>query len=146
MIEEPVSPFSSWRRWGVAGLLLFPLAAAVGLFAGHVGGEQRGWVAGFLAGTLIALIRVSWSLRAKSWFWVAVAVFAVADVLAVSFVDWSFTADWNGHTMSGLAVLDLGAMMGIVYGLYRLNYGAPSQAFQEDAGDLPDYADRDLDT
>jgi hypothetical protein len=112
---------------------------------GHVGGEQRGWIAGFLAGTLIALIRVSWPLRAKYWFWVAVAAVAIADVLAVSLIDWSFTADWNGHTMSGLAVLDLGVMMTIIYGLYRLNYGPPAALFEEDSGDLPDYAERKID-
>jgi hypothetical protein len=145
VVEEPFTPFSSWKRWGLAGFLLFGVATVVGLFVGHFGGEQRGWVAGFLVGSLIALIRVSWPLRAKSWFWVAVAMFAVADILAVSLIDWSFTADWNGHSMSGLAMLDFGAMMAIVYGLYRLNYGAPAETFQEDTADLSDYAERDLD-
>ena len=129
----------------MAGFLLFPVATAIGLSVGYVGGEQRGWIAGFLVGTLIALVRVSWPLRTKRWFWVAVAAFAVADMLAVSLVDWSFTADWNGHTMSGVAVLDFWVMMAIVYGLYRLNYGPPSEVFQEDTGDLSDYAERDLD-
>jgi hypothetical protein len=129
----------------MAGLLLFAVGTAVGLLVGYISGEQRGWIAGFLAGTLIALIRISWPLRAKSWFWVAVTAFAVVDVLAVSLVDWSFTEHWNGHTMSGVAVLDLGAMLVIVYGLYRLNYGPPATLIQEDSEDLPDYAERNID-
>ena len=145
MFEEPRTPFSSWRRWGLAGFLLFPLATAVGLFVGHFGGEQRGWIAGFLAGALIALVRIAWPLRTKPWFWVAVAFFAVADISAIVLVDWSFTENWNGHTFGGLATLDVGAMMAIVYALYRLNYGSPAEPFQEDTGDLPDYARRDLD-
>jgi hypothetical protein len=143
--EKPRAPFSSWRRWGIAGFLLFPLAAAVGLFVGELGGEQRGWIAGFLAGTLIALVRISWPLRAKPWFWVAVAAFAAGDALAIGLVDWSFTENWNGHTFGGLATLDVGAMMAIVHGLYRLNYGPPAKLFEEDPGDLPDYAEREID-
>ena len=60
-------------------------------------------------------------------------------------VDWSFTVNWNGHTFGGLAMLDIGAMMAIVYGLFRLNYGPPVKLFEEDAGDLPDYGERDID-
>ena len=112
---------------------------------GHLAGEQRGWIAGLFAGALIMLIRISWPLRATIWFWGAVAAFAVADILAVELVDWSFTEKWDGRTFSGLGMLDLGAMMAIVYGLYRLNYGRPSEAIEEDPGDLPDYANRDLD-
>jgi hypothetical protein len=129
----------------VAGFLLFPVAIAIGLLVGYVGGEQRGWIAGFLVGALIALIRVSWPLRAKYWFWAAVTAFAASDVLAVRLVDWSFTADWNGHSMSGLAVLDFGVMMAIVYGLFRLNYGPQVALFGEDPEDLPDYAERNID-
>jgi hypothetical protein len=142
--EEPRRPFSSWRRWGLAGFLLFPLATAVGLFVGHLGGEQRGWIAGFLAGALIALVRIAWPLRAKYWFWVAVGGFAAVDILAVGMVDWSFTENWKGHSFGGLATLDVGAMMAVVYGLYRLNYGRPAELFEEDAGDLPDYSERDI--
>jgi hypothetical protein len=142
--EKPASPFSSWRRWGLAGFLLFPVATAVGLFVGHLAGEQKGWIAGLLAGALTMLVRIAWPLRAERWFWIAVAAFAAIDVLATDLVDWSFTETWNGHTFSGLGVLDLGAMMAIVYGLYRLIYGAPAEVFQEDAEDLPDYSTRDL--
>jgi hypothetical protein len=129
----------------MVGLLLFPLATAAGVLVGHFGGEQRGWVAGFLAGALIALVRIAWPLRSKYWFWVAVAAFAALDISAVELVDWSFTENWNGHTFGGLATLDVGAMMAIVYGLDRLIYGRPADLFEEDAGDLPDYARRDLD-
>lgn len=128
----------------MAGFLLFPVAIAVGLLAGYFGGEQRGWVAGFLVGAIIALIRVSWPLQKTTWFWMAVAAFSVVDVLMLSLVDWSFTAHWNGHLMSGLAVSDLAVMMTIVYGLYRLNYGTPAALFEEDSGDLPDYAKRNI--
>jgi hypothetical protein len=143
--DPPNTPFNSWRRWGVAGFLLFTLATAVGLSVGRFGGEQGGWVAGLLMGSLIALVRIAWPLRAERWFWVAVAGFALVDILALALVDWSFTENWNGHTFGGLATLNVGAMMAIVYGLYRLNYGPPADRFQEDAGDLPDYAKRDLD-
>jgi hypothetical protein len=129
----------------MAGFLLFPLATAVGLLVGRAGGEKRGWIAGFLAGALIALIRIAWPLRGKPWFWVAVAAFAGVDISAIGLVDWSFTENWNGHTFGGFATLDVGAMMAIVYGLYRLNYGPSAQLFEEDAGDLPDYAERNLD-
>jgi hypothetical protein len=145
MTGKPRSPFSSWRRWGIAGFLLFPVAAAVGLCVGHMSGEQRGWIAGGLVGALIALVRIAWPLRAKRWFWAAVAAFAVVDFLAVGIVDWSFAKNWNGHTFGGFATLDLGAMLATVYGLYWLNYGAPAQLFEEDVGDLPDYAERDND-
>jgi len=96
-------------------------------------------------GALIMLIRISWPLRSTLWFWGAVAAFAVADILAIELVDWSFTEKWDGHTFSRLGVLDLGAMMAIVYGLYRLNYGPPAEAIEEDLGDLPGYAQRDID-
>jgi hypothetical protein len=36
-------------------------------------------------------------------------------------------------------------MMTIIYGLYRLNYGPPAALFEEDSGDLPDYAERKID-
>jgi preprotein translocase subunit SecE len=145
VVEKPVTPFSSWRRWGTAGWLLFLIATAVGLFVGHVGGEQRGWVAGFLTGALVAAIRVSWPVRHELWFWATVAAFVSVDALAIAFVDWSFTEKWNGHTFAGLATLDVGAMLAIVYGLYRLNYGRPAEPIEEDPADLPDYADRDQD-
>ena len=129
----------------MAGFLLFPVAAAIGLLVSYVGGEQRGWIAGIFVGALIALIRVSWPLRARSWFWAVVAAFAAADLLAVTLVDWSFTTDWNGHTISGLAALDFGVMMAIVYGIYRLKYGTPAQEFAESPDDAPNYSQRDLD-
>jgi hypothetical protein len=144
MIEEPHTPFMSWRHWGVAGFLLFAVGIAVGISAGWVVGEQGGWIAGILAGALVALIRISWPLRHKGWFWAAVAVFVAADVLAVGDVDWSFTDKWNGHSMSGLAMLDLSAMMSVIYGLYRLHYGAPAKVI-EDVPDEPNYGDRDFD-
>ena len=129
----------------MAGFLLFPTAIAVGVLVGQVAGGQRGWIAGLFAGTLVMLIRISWPLRAKLWFWVVVAAFAVVDILAIELVDWSFTEKWNGHSFSGFGVLDLGAMMAIVYGLYRLNYGPPPDAIREDPEDLPAYANRNLD-
>jgi hypothetical protein len=129
----------------MAGFLLFPLATAVGLFVGRLGGEQRGWIAGFLAGALIAFVRIASPLRAKPWFWVAVVAFAAADISAIELVDWSFTERWNGPAFGGFATLDVGAMMAIVYGLYRLTYGRPPQLFEEDVGDLPDYAEQNLD-
>jgi hypothetical protein len=121
------------------------LAIAVGLLIGQLGGEQRGWIAGLFAGALIMLVRIAWPLRAERWFWIAIAVFAASDVLATMSIDWSFTEKWNGHTYSGLGVLDLGAMMAIVYGLYRVIYGPSAEVLQNDSGDLADYAQRDLD-
>jgi hypothetical protein len=76
---------------------------------------------------------------------VTVAAFAAVDIFGVGFIDWSFTESWNGHVFGGFATLDVGAMMAIVYGLYRLNYGPPAQLFEEDPCDLPDYAERNLD-
>ena len=141
--DKPPTPFTSWRHCGVAGFLLFAVAIAVGILAGRVVGEQGGWIAGFLAGALVALVRISWPLRHTIWFWAAVAVFIAADVLAVGDVDWSFTARWNGHSMSGLATADLSVMMAIIYGLYRLHYGAPAAPIEDDP-EQPDYGDRDL--
>ena len=128
----------------MAGFLLFPIATAIGLLAGHIGGEQRGWIADPSSRSHCVDPRFL-AAQVKYWFWVAVAAFAVTDLLVVSLINWSFTADWNGHTMSGLAVLDFGAMMAIVYGLYRLVYGPPAALFEEDPGDLPDYAERNID-
>jgi hypothetical protein len=76
---------------------------------------------------------------------VTIAVFAILDILVVGMVDWSFTEKWNGHSFGGLATLDLGAIMAIVYGLYRLNYGPPAEVIEEDLNDGPDYAERNLD-
>ena len=69
----------------------------------------------------------------------------MGDTLAVGLIDWSFTDKWTGHTFGGLATLDVGAMMAIVYGLYRLNYGRPGEVIEENPADLPDYAQSDLD-
>lgn len=45
--------------------------------------------------------------------------------------------------MAGLVTLDFGAMMAMVYGLYRMHYGAPVALFEEDVADLPRYSDRE---
>ena len=143
MVDKPRTPFMSWRHWGIAGFLLFAVAIAVGISAGSIVGEQGGWIAGFLAGALVALIRISWPLRHTLWFWATVAVFIAADILAIGDIDWSFTAKWTGHSMSGLATLDLSLMMAIIYGVYRLHYGAPAEAI-EDVPDQPNYGKRDI--
>ena len=142
MTESPDTPFTSWRRSGIAGILVFGIGIPVGFSIGFVAGEPRGWIAGGLAGALTALIRISWPLRKEPWFWGVSTVFAAADVLAVISTDWSFTDNWNGHEFGGLIVLDLGMMMAIVYALYRLRYGAPAKAIADEP-DEPSYSGRD---
>ena len=145
MTEKPHSPFSTWRRWGVAGFVVFGLAIGVDLFAGWLIGDGRATIAAAFVLSLTALIRVSWPLRREGWFWATVAALAATDIATIAYVDWSFTKEWTGQSFGGFAAADFWAMMAIVYGLYRLNYGPPVEPFEEDAGDLPDYADREFD-
>jgi hypothetical protein len=140
---RPRTPFTSWRHWGVAGLLVFGIGILVGLSVGLLAGEQRGWIAGGLAGALTALIRISWPVRKEPWFWGITTLFAAADAVSVYDVNWSFTDSWNGHEFSGLVVLDLCLMMAIVYALYRLNYGAPANVVADEP-DEPSYSERDI--
>ena len=141
--ENPRTPFESWRRWGGAGFLLFGLAGVVGLSVGILVGEDRGWIAGGLVGSLIALIRISRPVRKEPWFWATVAVFAAADILAIIRFNWSATHAWTGRAYSGLIALDLGVMMAIIYGLYRLLYGPPAEII-EDIPEEPRYGERDI--
>ena len=143
MTETPRTPFTSWRHWRVADFFIFGVGIVVGVSVGMLFGERQGWMAGGFAGTLAALVRISWPLRKERWFWGVATFFAAADALAVSNVDWSFTQKWNGHEYTGLLVLDLGLMMAIVYGMYRLRYGTPAAAIDEEA-DEPAYSQRDL--
>jgi hypothetical protein len=145
MTEKPRTPFMTWRHWGIAGVLVFIIGIAVGLLVGLLGGEQRGWIAGALAGALAAVTRISWPLRHERWFWAAVTAFLGVDILAMTFADWSFAETWPGRAFGGFASLDIAAMLAIVYGIYRLKYGAPKKHFEESPDDLPQYSGRDID-
>jgi hypothetical protein len=141
--DKPRTPFISWRRWGIAGFVALGLIGVVTLLVGILVGEDRGWMAGGLIGALTALIRVSWPLRKEAWFWGAVGVFAALDVFALIHFDWSATHSWSGHAFGGFILLDIAVMMAIVYGLYRLIYGAPADVI-EDVPEEPSYAERDI--
>ena len=143
MTEMPATPFTRWRRWGIAGFLVFGIGIAVGVPVGFLMGDQRGWIGGGLAGALTALVRISWPVRKEPWFWGVSALFAAGDVMAVYRIDWSFTESWNGHSYSGLMVLDLFMMMAAVYALYCLRYGLPRKAFAEEP-DERNYGERNI--
>jgi hypothetical protein len=108
-------------------------------------GEDRGWIAGDAGGALAGLIVVSWPLRKEVWFWVAMAALTGVNAFTVAHFDWSFTHSWSGHAVASLMVLDLVAMTAIIYGLYYLIYGAPSEAVAALPDEGPSYSERDLD-
>lgn len=142
--SKPSSPFSSWRRLGIAGFVAIALAALIGMSIGIVFGEARGWITGGAALALGMVIRVSWPLRKEPWFWAAMSGLTALHVIAVAKFDWSWARSLNGRSFGGLFMSDTLAMLGIIYGLYRLIYGRPASAIREDPGDAPDYGDRDL--
>lgn len=135
----------SWRHFGVGDFFGILAVIIIGILVGYVGGDRRGWAAVWLLGMLVALIRTCWPVRHELWFWSAVVIFFTADVLAIALVDWSFAGDWNGHSFAGMAWLDFGAMLAIVYALYRWKYGTPVDPFEDDPAESPKYADRKLD-
>jgi hypothetical protein len=139
MTLKPSTPFVAFSR--AEGLIVAGLAiiAAVGVLVG----EDKGWIAGIFAGALAATIRISWPLRKEPWFWATIVVFAGLNAFAVVNLDWSFTHAWSGHAISGLMVIDIGVMISIIYGLYRLIYGAPTEVIAE-AHDEPRYGERDI--
>jgi hypothetical protein len=143
--ENPPTPFSNWRRWGIAGFIVIGLAVLAGILVGIPFGENRGWIAGGSVGALGVVIRFSWPLRKKGWFWVAMSGLTAVHIVAIAKLNWSWTHSWNGHSFSGFMLLDIVVMIGIIYGLYLILYGRPASAVADEPNGLPDYGDRDFD-
>ena len=117
------------------------VAIAAAILIGFIVGDDRGWIAGCAAGAVAALIRISWPLRQQPWFWAATGSLCAINALAIVYFDWSFTHSWTGHSVSALMLIDTVVMMAIIYGLYCVFYGVPSQAVAQDEP----YSKRDLD-
>jgi hypothetical protein len=141
-MDKPKTPFVELSR--TEGLIIAGVAITAAFIVGMFVGEGKGWIAGCAAGALAGLVRISWPLRKERWFWAAIATFAAVNVSAVEYFDWSFTRSWSGHSVSVLMLIDGGVMMAIVYGLFCLIYGAPSEAVA-DLVEEPTYSQRDLD-
>jgi hypothetical protein len=142
MSDKPKTPFIGTTR--TEGWILAGVAGAFALLVGALLGEDRGWIGGDAAGALAGLIIVSWPLRRERWFWVAMAALTGVNAFAVARFDWSFIHSWSGHAVALLMVLDLLAMTAIVYCLYCLIYGAPSEAVAALPDEGPSYSERDL--
>jgi hypothetical protein len=140
--DKPRTPFVAARR--TEGFIIGGAAIAAAILVGIFVGEDKGWIAGCAAGAIAALIRISWPLRKERWFWAAMAGFTAANAFAVEHFDWSFTHSWSGHLVSVLMIIDIAVMMAIIYGLFSLIYGAPSEAVA-DLVEEPTYSERDLD-
>ncbi len=140
MTDKPKTPFIATTK--TEGVVVGGLALAVTLLVGFFIGEDRGWIAGLSAGTLAILIIACWPVRKQRWFWGAVATFLALHVFAIVRFDWSGTHSWSGHQLGGLMFVDFLIMMSIVYGLYRLIYGAPTEIVA-DLPDEPRYGARD---
>jgi hypothetical protein len=142
MTEKPRTPFIATTR--AEGLVVGGAAIAFSILAGIFVDDDRGSIAGISTGAIAALICIAWPVRKEFWFWIAVAIFIALHVFAVAHFDWSFTHAWSGHAISSLIFPDVAVMMGIVYGLYRLKYGAPTELVA-DLPDEPRYGEREID-
>jgi len=140
MADKPKTPFIAASR--TEGLLVGGVALVVTLLVGMLVGADKGWLAGIAAGALCATIRISWPLRKEPWFWIAMSALAAVNAFGVTYFDWSFTHSWSGHALASLMLPDIGVMVGIIYGLYRLKCGAPAEVVAEEP---PRYGQRDID-
>jgi hypothetical protein len=142
--EFPRIPFKDPRR--VAGWV--PLAGTImlAIALSYFMDEAKGWVTACATGALSTLIQFAWPMRKVVWFWLVVAAFAAAHIWAVLYFDWSWVvAEHSGVKLLGtLMALDFGGMVALIYGIYRLRYGAPAKSVEESIDDLPRYSDRDI--
>lgn len=142
MAQQPRTPFVELSR--TDSFVLAGAALIAAFLIGVLVGEDRGWIAGCAAGSLVALIRTAWPLRRQPWFWAATGFLSGANVFAVAYFDWSFTHSWNGASISALLVIDFAVMVVVIYGLYCWMHGAPAEAIAERI-EKPSYSERDLD-
>lgn len=147
MNEPPRTPFKNPANATSIILQLTILGVCIAL--SYFLGEGRGLAAGMGIGSIAILIELSWPVRKEAWFWWAVAAFAAIHVWAVLSLDWSWAADAGDRREGkGLILLfwaDFATMAATIYGVYRLKYGAPTQAVEPSIDDLPSYSNRDLD-
>lgn len=139
--KGPRTPFVEVKP--MEGLLAAGLAIATSLMVETFAGEDKGWVAGCAAGSLVAVIRLSWPLHRELWFWLTTVGFVAVNAIAVEYFDWSFTHSWVGHSFGTLMIADIAWMMAAIYGLFSLIHGKPSEAVAEIA-EQPNYSERDL--
>ena len=128
----------------VEGLIVAAVAITAAVVVGFFVGEDRGWMAGCAAGAISALIRIAWPLRRERWFWATMAALVGMNAFVVEHFDWAFTHSWGGRSVSALMLIDIAVMMAVIYGLFCLICGRPSEV----VGDLvenPTYRKRDLD-
>ena len=142
MTDKPRSPFIGTTR--TEGAFVAIGVVAFTILASSFLGEDKGSVAGIAAGALACFVIVSWPLRKERWFWALFGIFTGVNAFAVMRFDWSFTDDWSGHAFASLLLPDLAVMLAIVYGLFRLIYGRPTELVEELPGQ-PRYDQRDLD-
>jgi len=131
VIERPPPPFYLPARWEAVSL-------GVGAFLGYllfayVLGEGRGTIAGVFFGCIGLVVRITWPLRGKAWFWLLLFLLTALHTGAVVAFDWSAAARWSGLTVMPLMAADISMTMTVIYVAYSLICGVPAQLFTSSA-------------
>jgi hypothetical protein len=147
----PATPFKNptdAASWIPALLIL-----GLGIGLSYIFGNDKGWAAGAAITAIAAVIQFSWPLRKQSWFWLALAAFAVIHALAVYELNWSWISNsvrlnglhrWDLKGLGLLTCADAAVMMAIIYALFCLKYGRPAEASESSVDELPRYGARDI--
>ena len=142
--QPPQIPFkapSAIASWLVIGLTI---GLCIGL--SYLANDGRGWAIGLSVGVIALLVQISWPLRKEGWFWATVAVLAAVHFWASVHFSWYWVSDRGGLKLLGsMFAVDYLAMVGLIYGVYRIGYGKPAHSTEPNVDDLPRYDARDLD-
>jgi hypothetical protein len=141
MAAVPQTPFLDVSRRELASIALCSLPVIV--FFAEFTDAGQGLFALIAVYSIVVSIRFAWPLRRQIWFWITIAAIAALHALALYLFDWSWI-DKLGKLSSLVGFADIVAILGSIYAIYVLKYGAPAQTVA-DIPELPSYAERDLD-
>ena len=122
--QGPVYPVRGKWRW-IALLCAMPLFI---LFA-WLGDIDRGLAATFVSLVVFATARLRWDLRKRAWFWAALTVIAVAELLLVLIIPWANEPYSSSFAMYPMGIADFVLVYGcvsLVEKVMRGGYGAGS--------------------
>ena len=78
------------------------------------GQQDRGVIAGFSAASLIFTIRARWGLRLQAWFWITIALLAMAHVAAIYLWGWKIVIKPT-ILLSPLVIVDFAACVWVTF-------------------------------
>lgn len=102
----------------VIGLCSLPLYSLVEWFWGPAKGRQ----AAIFAAVIMVAAWLSWDLRKKIWFWIAILILILMHIPLVLLVPWT-NNDYPGVVLMPVALLDFAFVLAVIT-LLRKAFGA----------------------